>query len=171
VIFTILRDSKIVDIDVTLKKFKKLIPYLHDTPSEYLVYGGVIIMPLSKNYLQAWGKNWSHDAPAKLLTQYYDNNYNTEEIEDYVFIKQILPHKVNSGYPFVHQQIKAINGVAIHSFKEAVNFLTNSKDEIIKIETNGHAMIVLNRKEAIKANKEILNIYGIKKALYLREEK
>lgn len=93
--YKILRDSKELIINVPLKGLQKMIPTIYDSKPEYLIYGGLIIMPLTKNYLKAWGDDWLHKAPLSFLYKYsyglFDKNDNKQKRDnkEIVFVKQI----------------------------------------------------------------------------------
>jgi hypothetical protein len=67
------RDGKVQDLTLTARTYPEglsLVPSDRSGPPPYLVAGGLIIRELDAPYLRTWGKEWSKDAPDRLLSRY-----------------------------------------------------------------------------------------------------
>ncbi len=163
----ILRQGKEKLITVPLKKMTSIIPFEHDLLPRYYIFGGMVFIPLTKNYLHAWGKDWKQDAPMNLLYQVSFIDFTDTRQKEVIFLKDLLPDKINSGYDAYHELIKEVNGVSIYSLDDLVKQIETAKKEV-KILTSHGKIYILNKKRALNAEKRIFENYGIKKKSYLR---
>ena len=169
---TILRNNKEIKIAIPLKINADLIPYEHEKSPEYYIFAGLVFRPLTLNYLQEWGESWTEDAPVHLSNFYLNHNYHTEEKKVLVLFQGALADRANAGYKDTSQIVTKVNGVSINTFKDLVDVIKNSAldNDIIISLSNGNNMI-LDKNEAIKANKRVLERYGIKSKSHIRGEK
>ena len=164
----ILRDKKELLIDIPLKKEKKLIPYEHGKRPRYYIFGGMIFMPLTLNYLQEWGDDWISDAPAKFMNLILNENYPTKERKEVVVLKSILPDKENTGYTFSNLIVQEVNGNKIRNFDDLVKNIEESKTNEVKIFLGGGKIIIIDKDKAAQANERVLPRYNIGKSSYFR---
>jgi S1-C subfamily serine protease len=97
-----------------------------DKQPEYYVYAGLTFTPLSRNYLQTFGRNWVTDMPFMLRYLFYNSLQITTDpnIKEYVVLSEILPDEINAYCTgFLSQAVEQINGVRIHSLKDVVTEL------------------------------------------------
>ncbi len=166
---TVLRDAKELIIHIPLKGLVTLIPYEHGERPRYYIFGGVVMMPLSKNYLYEWGRNWAQKAPIHFVDMMRNANIPDEEHKEIVFIQSILADKENAGYKFAHANITHVNGISIDSFITLVNSIESTKDKDIKLTLKGGSLIILNKEKALAANERLLRRYNISASAYLRD--
>ena len=164
----ILRDRKELLIDIPLKGEKKLIPYEHGKRPRYYIFGGMIFMPLTLNYLQVWGDDWISDAPAKFMNLILNENYPTKERKEVVVLKSILPDKENTGYTFSNLIVQEVNGNKIRNFDDLVKNIEESKTNEVKIFLGGGKIIIIDKDKAAQANERVLPRYNIGKSSYFR---
>jgi len=165
---TILRKGKELKIKIPLKTEVTLIPYQHERQPKYFIFGGLVFMPLTKNYLYAWGRSWVQKAPIHFVNIIKNSNYPTKEKKELVFLQSILADKENAGYEMSHVLVQEVNGVKINSFKDLVDTIENTKEKDVKITLQGGSIIILNTEKAFKANKRLLQRYRIKESSFLR---
>jgi len=165
---TILREGKEKKINIPLKPLVDLIPFEHEQRPQYFIFGGMVFMPLSKNYLYEWGRAWVQKAPIHFVDVVKNANYPTAKREEIVFLQSILADRENAGYELSHAVVEAVNGVKIKNFKTLVKTIQESKKEEIKITLQGGSILILNKEKALEANKRLLKRYRIEKAAYLR---
>ena len=162
----ILREGREVVMDIPLKREKLLIPYEHGKRPRYLIFGGMIFMPLTRNYLQVWGDKWAEKAPVKFVDLIKNENYPTREAQEIVFLQNTLPDRENTDYTFVHHIVQEINGQKIHNFAELAMALGKSRESEVRIGLEGGYLIVIDREKAAEANKRLLHRYGIEESAY-----
>ena len=61
----------------------------YDRRPSYYIYGGLVLCPLTLDYLRTWGETWATDAPTQLLN-YYVNGRASEPEEEVVLIIKVL---------------------------------------------------------------------------------
>jgi len=135
----------------------------HDSPPEYYIVAGIILTPLTHNYLSTWGEDFEKKAPWHLLRYFYESRQKADE--EVVIINGLLSSKLTAGYQdvAVDRRVTSINGQSFASFKELTimvdNALTN--DDPITFKTEDHAVVVVSPKEHRKNEKKLLELYGI----------
>lgn len=113
-IFHIRRDGKPLELPVTMAALDPAlmpVPALQfDRPPQYLIAGGLVMLELSLQYLQEWGKDWDDKAPRRLV---YANAKQWELFpagSRVVFLSQVLPSDGTLGYTdFGGIRIVAVN--------------------------------------------------------------
>ena len=166
---TVLREGEELKINVPLKGLVSLVPYEHDQRPRYYIFGGVVLMPLSKNYLYEWGRNWLQKAPIHFVDTIKNDNLPSAERQEIVFLQSVLADRENAGYEFAHADVIEVNGVKVNSFATLVNTIETTKDKDIRLTLRGGSLIILNKEKALQANERILKRYGIKDSAYLRD--
>lgn len=164
----ILRDGKESKIDVPLKKLVSLIPYEHEKQPKYYIFGGAVFMPLTRNYVYEWGKNWVQKAPIRFVDMMKNENSPDKEHKEVVFLQSVLADRENAGYELSHAIVLEVNGVKVDSFATLVSTIEKTQEEEVKICLQGGSIIVLNKEKAHAANQRLLQRYGIKESAYLR---
>ena len=118
-------------------------------------------MPLTMDYLMAWGDDWSGDAPAELVATI--NDLPKDKGEEVVILSRVMPHDVNMGYHDYREEIiSAVNGQKVNNLKQLIEILRGSeKSPYVKFITGDRKVIVLNSVKAAEAMPEIMEIYNI----------
>ncbi len=166
---TFLRKGKEHKINIPLKRSVALVPYEHEQRPRYYIFGGIVFMPLSKNYLYEWGRNWLQKAPIHFVDTVKNNNLPSTERREVVFIQSILADRENAGYEFAHADVLEVNGIRVDSFATLVNTIETTADKEVRLTLRGGSLIVLNKEKAMQANQRLLKRYSIKNSAYLRE--
>lgn len=164
---TILRNAKELKIKVPSKPLVSLIPFEHDKLPKYYIFGGVVFMPLTKNYLFEWGRNWVQKAPIRFIDIMKNANFPNEGHKEIVFLQSVLADRENTGYELSHAIVTEVNGIKVDNFRTLVNTIEKSKNDV-KIILQGGSQIILNQDKAKSANERLLQRYGIKNSSYLR---
>jgi hypothetical protein len=70
----------------------------YDQQPRYLVFAGLTFVPMTRNYLETWGRNWLTDIPFQLRYLFHDSmTLNTDpQRKEYVVLSEILPDEVNA---------------------------------------------------------------------------
>lgn len=125
-------------------------------------------MPLSVNYLESWGSEWYLNAVDYLTYPYLYNNWRSESTEELVVLSYMLPAEVNTGYEDLQNElITTVNGDSVNCFSQFVELVDENSDLFLKLTTNLGSVIVLDREQAIAANREIIDRYGITRDRFL----
>ncbi|VAX24061.1 hypothetical protein MNBD_NITROSPINAE02-2225 [hydrothermal vent metagenome] len=160
----IIRDKERLKLQVELKKMVKLVPQEQDVKPSYYIYGGLIFMPLTYNYLREWGRNWHRIAPINLLSQ-ASLGFPTRERSQVVFLSSVLAHEINAGYHgFSNLIVEKVNGEKIVDMKGLVAAFKHGRDRFTVIEMARGMRIALDDKAVQAVRGEILKRYGIPSA-------
>jgi hypothetical protein len=135
-------------------------------PPEYLVVGGLVFQPLTKNYLRGWGQDWERRAPFRLA--FFRNEDPTPERPAIVTLAQVLPDVFNVGYSEArYLVVSKVNGKKVSYLSELQEALKAPVDGFHIFEfMKGDSLqkIVLNANQEPAATARVLDRYGIEKA-------
>jgi S1-C subfamily serine protease len=158
---------------LTLAPPSELVPRPRYVPSTYFIYAGLVLVPLTHDYLSAWS-NWNEIDPR--FRHYCANELPSSERRQIVLINQVLAHEINVGY---HQMrgviVERVNGMRIRELRDVIPAFAKPKDGFHIIEVDNHAgfgesvdyysafgtTIVLRADGAEAANRELLARYKI----------
>lgn len=168
--FTVWRDGAIRVINYRLPRFDyhlRLLPdHVFDREPEYLIAGGLVIVPLNKPFLRSWGEDWKRRAPFRLV--YYDNEFPTPDRPSLVVMSFILPDAYNLGYQDLRAlAVEKVNGKVVRNLREVKEALASPQKgyHIIEfVRSDTVRRVVLDARQMEAANARILQRYGIPKA-------
>lgn len=150
----VLRNKKTIDINYTIKRQTPLINREFNKEPRYIIFGGLVFTPITKNYLQSIGMK---DKAVDML--FYKENKSEDFTEPVAWMQTIFPHNVNRGYFSGADVVKKVNGIKIKNFKHFVNILDNLKSEFVVIDFLERKKVVLSIEEARKSFKDLKSIY------------
>jgi S1-C subfamily serine protease len=168
VVLTVLRDGKIVDIEVTLKEWSaRMKPgRVYDKRPEYMVLGGFLFVPLTENYL-GWGRS-------NELSYYMQQYYRTvakegKTREQLVLLSRVLPDPSTRYISYSDSIVDNVDGVAPNDFEHFVKLIDTSKKDLVKVEFEGvnTAPLILDMKKIRTVHPEILKKNEIAEDRYL----
>ncbi len=155
------RDGKKYERTVILKMDTPLVPNPeYDLRPGYYIFGGLVFMPETYNYLQTWRDD---GAPTKLkffrLLGMKRSGYS-----QLVLITKVLAHDINKGYKNIYDVIVTrVNGKEIGSLQDVVDAFREPVSGFHRIRTYTGEIIVLDANKVKKATEEILAKYGIER--------
>lgn len=136
-----------------------------DNPPRYMVYAGLTFVPLSRNFLETWGRKWMTNIPHYLRYLFVDSDYlNTDrQRTEYVVLSEILPDQVNSYCGgFKNKVVETVNGNNIWCLGDLPGAFAKSNDGFCRIKFMGtDTVLILNQSEAAARHTEILKKYNI----------
>jgi S1-C subfamily serine protease len=156
--FDILRDGEASKVSIKLEngyEEYRLVPYeQYDKPPTYFIYGGLVFMPMTTNYLLE--SNWSPE-------QAYQPS--SEEQHEVVVMTQVLADSVNRGYHNLTDIIiSKVNGQSFATLEQFYELVMNSKEPYLTLTDNIDYQIIINHQQALARTPEILKRYGIASA-------
>jgi S1-C subfamily serine protease len=169
---SIIRDGSPMSVEMNLQSTYQelcLVPeYIYDRPAEYYIFGGLVFMPLTTNYLEsAWGTEWYSNA-YPYMTANVHRNWRTSSSYRLPIMAYALPAEVNAGYQEMENEIvETIDGQPVHDFVALVQQLESAGGEFVEIRTNLGRLMVVDREQAAATEEEILQTYGIPSDRYL----
>ncbi len=169
----IIRNKKKMDISFALKSFSDdsfFIPGIsYDSPPEFYIIGGLVFQELTKEYLKTWGKDWPSKADKRLM--YYFDNYARYPVQGerrIIILSSVLPASVNQGYHnYKNLILSKVNGEKIKDLKHVKDIIDKSKDKYIVLEFIGNYNVILNREDAERSIKGIMQKYNIHVPYYI----
>ncbi len=153
----ILRDKKEIVINYPLKRVTPLINMEFGRKPRYIIYGGFVFTPLTKNYLKSVYKS-----SGDLNMLFYEKNKTADYEEPVVSLRTIFPSEVNRGYQQASYVLMKVNGIKIKSFKHLVDVLDNMTDEFTVFEFLEKRKVILNTKDAKESLDDIMKFYNLK---------
>ncbi|MDP8236573.1 MAG: trypsin-like peptidase domain-containing protein [Candidatus Erginobacter occultus] len=137
----------------------------YETRPEYLIFGGLLFQPLSREYLQAWSDDWSSRADPRL--PYYFSYYNQDRIylerPEIVVLSRVLPAPVNQYYSDLSLEVvERVNGVKIRGLADLEEAFARPAGDYHLIEFDGAGPpVVLDAAAAEAEHATILQRYRI----------
>jgi S1-C subfamily serine protease len=157
----VLRDGRRTRLRFALTGASSLVPgSQYDRRPTYLVYGGLVFQPLTRDFLEAW-TTWWHQAPKELLNLYQEG-LPTAERRGAVVLAQVLADEVNVGYGlYVETTVLSVNGRPIADMGDFADALTAVDAGGIEIRTSFGGYLLFDAEEARTANRRILERYRV----------
>jgi S1-C subfamily serine protease len=160
---TILRNGKAMETTIPLRTSLgsgRLVPYTqYDTAPTYYLVGGLVLQPLTRNYLQTW--NNMNDVPVNLADYYYYGRP-SDARKQVIVLTNILGDELTEGYDdFEDHVITQVNGKAIASMEDVVQAIEGNEGAYHVLVDEWGNRIVLERAATIEAQKGIMERYKI----------
>ena len=162
----ILRDGRVKSVQIKLDQpagsFNLVSRQRYDLRPTYYVYGGLIFVSLTQNYLMSWGEDWFNDAPKNLVTL-FSYGQPTVKDEEAVILSKVLPAEVNSGYHNYNDlRIVKVNRKRIYRLGDLIHTIENGgNDRYLEFTSERGLKIVLDRNQVDKAQAGILKTYRV----------
>jgi S1-C subfamily serine protease len=161
------RDGKLMKETATVALNRPILEYARqfDRPPRYVCFAGLTFVPITRNYLETWGREWVRDIPYYL--RYLFNNsmqLNTDrERREYVVLARIMADKINAySERFINKPLDSINGTNIWSLDDAYEALKNPIDDFHIIDFfDSERSLILDAKTAQQRQQIILKKYQI----------
>ena len=159
----VLRDGERRDFRIPLHLFPRFRLYRrsYDELPRYFVYAGLVFVPLEREVLLTLGQ----DVPSDLSYECYLRPMLEPESarDEPVVLLRRLEHPVNADLPWAgNLVVDRVNGRAVRSLADLVAALEQSREPFQVFEFGSFGRFaVLDRAEAERAHREILELYGL----------
>jgi hypothetical protein len=169
----VMRGGRTLDLTMTLRPSRSgeaLIPSQGwSEPPPFLIAGGLVFRELTGEYLQTWGREWSAEAPLRLVSLYSTARYaQAPDRRRIVILKGVIPSSYTIGYHGLEDlPVVSVNGVPVDSLADVDEALRSPADDYhtIVLEPNGDTReVVLDAAGLEAATDEILEEYRIPSA-------
>lgn len=160
---TILRDKKRHELTLELKRPALLCAEdQYDVDATYMVFGGLVFCPLSRDYLKSWGSEWWKAAPNELIT-IYETQIRTPERQEVVILQRVLADRVNQGFhDFDNDVVETIDGVPVQNLRHLVELIDKGTGPYFSVGIADGSHVVLDRQKARDRGPAILEKYGLR---------
>jgi S1-C subfamily serine protease len=163
----IFRDGSLRSLSLPLKtkgaRAQELVPPTqYDRPATYYIYGGLVLCPLTANYLEAWGPDWRYRAPPNLLAYLAEDP--TADRDEVVVLVKVLAAEVNEGYHEVGSTVvREVDGEKVRNLRDFVRMVESEKKDspFVTITYGEGQLLVMDREKVRRAKDEILKTYHI----------
>jgi S1-C subfamily serine protease len=155
----VLRDGRLLSLVVplngSLTHGALVPPPQYDQRPSYFVFGGLVFMPLTTDYLAA--RNYgSHDLMALMAKA------PTFEGEEVVVLARVLAAEVNEGYHEIFDGVvKTVDGVKPRNLADLVRLVETGTGPFVTITYDEEQRLVLDRANALAAGKAIMERYSL----------
>ena len=159
----VLRDGKRLEIDVVLNNIADdnlLVNTLsHDNTPRYLVYGGYVFSPLTRNLLI------NNRAPLLRLRE-AAREWATDEKEEAVILLKVLASPANRGdHNYSLWMVDKVDSKNFKNFAKFIQIIRDFKGKYLIIENRDGVKIAIDREKAKELEQVILNRYDIKNSI------
>ncbi len=137
----------------------------YDNPPRYVCFAGLTFVPLTRNYLETWGRDWRANIPHYLRYLFINSmQINTDrQRKEYIVLSEIMPDEVNSyTADFRSQPVESINGIAIWSLDDVYKAFEQKVDDFYIIKFMGDdRTLPIDAQKARQRQQLILNKYHV----------
>lgn len=165
---TVWRDGRVLELEHTLRPAKYLVPRgQYDVRPRFFVCGGLVLQPLSHEFLQGWNAN---ERPPHLQDLFLRGHL-TPDCAEAVMLSQVLADEINAGYDsgWVGAPIvQAVNGVKVRSLAHLVAEVRKAKMSgssdfltLSVLMSTGPFRVVLPMDGLDEADARVSAIYGL----------
>jgi len=156
------REGALRRFEIPLKAPCFLVPEdRYDIKPTYYLYGGLLFVPLSRDFLTTWGSEWWQEAPSELVS-IYENDIRSPARSEVVVLQKVLADRVNQGYHgFEALAIDRVEGRKIKHLRDLIRIVESATGEFIQFQGHDDSIIVLERASVAKANRRIQRRYGV----------
>lgn len=140
----------------------------YDVLPRYFIYGGLVFVPLSRDYMRTLGSGWGDPANAPLMYELFYRKHESPATArpEPVILASVLSHSVNANFGVrAHALVDKINGIRIETLEDVARAFqqnTGKEEHLIQFEPD-HSIEALNKEGAARAHADILKTYGVPK--------
>jgi S1-C subfamily serine protease len=156
------RRGAVISCVMPLKVPQFLVPEeAFDVRPTYFIFGGMLFVPLTKNYLKTYGDPWWQTAPKDLMLL-YEEGMARPDYRQAIVLQKVLADRVNQGYHHIESLlVKSVDGIEIGDMKELIDVIESGDGHYIEVVTFGGHRLVLDRHEAADRSEAILERFGV----------
>jgi hypothetical protein len=133
----------------------------YDVRPTYYVYGGLLFVPLTRDYLKTWGEHWWQNAPRELVAL-YDSGTPSKDCQEPVVLQKVLADRVNQGYHELENLLVArVNDVEPRSMRHLMELVEDASSPYLRIEAADGSRIVLDRAQVTERGEQILRKFNV----------
>ncbi|MEE8409827.1 MAG: trypsin-like peptidase domain-containing protein [Myxococcota bacterium] len=150
------RDGGALSCVVRLKAPKYLVAEeRYDAPPTYFIYGGLLFVPLTRDYLRTWD-DWWMTAP-KQLVALYERGIPTSRRAQPVVLQKVLADSVNQGYHALESVlIYTCQGKRVRSLAHMIEIIASTQEDFVRFASEDGLRVVIDTKEAAQRSEKVL---------------
>ena len=164
----VIRNGSALEVNFPAKRMTEFdyLRHKYDEPFEYVLLGGLLFQPISRDLLQEWTRNNETQGGSLFLYRMFyfieDDLGKDGVTEDIIFYRK-LTHPINSmaGY-YLNMILESVDDIKIKNIKHLREVLEASKSSFYKLKFRELNTYLILKKESVKqADSEIKKIYQI----------
>ena len=166
--FTVWRGGKKQRVETKTRRIARYdrFRYQYSEMPRFLVYAGMVFMPLDVEYLRTNGKGWPGKVPRSMAWHHFfkAEDEPSRADEETVVLARVLQHPVNSGLSVTRSVLEKVNGARVTSLEDLDLALAAAEKAggAITFEFADDFVEVLDVTAAQAAHPEILKTYGVR---------
>ncbi|MCB1614652.1 MAG: trypsin-like peptidase domain-containing protein [Pseudomonadales bacterium] len=131
-----------------------------DQLPRYVIYGGVVFVPLTMNLIQRWGSDWRNNAPLGFLA--VREEFATDDRKEVIVALKVLASQVNVGYhDWRNWIVDTVNGVKIRDFDHFLELIQSTENGYMVFSDDEGYQMVINHELAKHTEGDILHDYRV----------
>lgn len=156
------RNRRARTVRLTLRPPNHLVPEdRYDVKPTYYLFGGLLFVPLTRDYLKTWGSNWWLNAPHGLMDR-YERGCRRPERREVIVLQKVLADEANQGLHDVESlEIIRVQGQPVQDLKHLVQVIETSREPFIFFEGIDRTQIAIDRELAEGRKPLILQRFGV----------
>jgi len=156
------RDGRRLVRRVTLRLEQPLVPgRAPGGRPTWLLYAGLLFVPLTRAWLETWGESWRANAPAGLVAL-YDLGIRTSRSLEVVVLQKVLADAANRGYHDLESlRIRKVQGRRVRCLRDLVRIVDTTEEPFVVFEASDRRRIVVERAVAEERARHIRKRYGV----------
>jgi S1-C subfamily serine protease len=158
-------ELKTAEVEVALNRPVVAFSREYDIAPRYEVFAGLTFVPMTRNFLETWGRNWVSDMPHYLRYLFVDSGYlnKNRDLKEYVILSEILADEVNSyAGVFENGVVTKVNGIEINGLDDLRDAFEAEGKSFCTIEFMGSSTpLILDYKKAKARDAIILDKYKV----------
>jgi len=158
----VLRDGQVLDYDIPLSPLDSLVPvHKYDQLPSYLIYAGLVFVPLTQPYLHEYGDDWMANSPRRLVDKAL-NTLMEKPKQQIVILSQALVDDINTGYQqFQNLAVLRVNGTPLLNLAHLKELITNCKEDYVRLDLEDDRIIMLDKGLADAATERVRLRYRV----------
>jgi S1-C subfamily serine protease len=164
------REGKEIDISLPVYTYTrdKNEGSQYDVLPRYFVYGGLVFVPLNRDYLRTMGGGWSEPGNAPLMYELFYRKHDKPETArtEPIVLASVLSHSVNANFGVrARALVNKINGIKIDKLEDVIRAFEQDteKDQHLIEFGPDNAIEALDKSSAAESHSDILKTYGVPK--------
>lgn len=133
----------------------------YDVKPTYYIFGGLLFVPLTRNYLMTWSEPWWQNAPRELVA-IYEHGLRTPDYIEPVVLQKVLADRANQGYhDYESLLVEKVQGQKVRSLRHLVKLVGEDDAPFVTFELTDGRQVVVDRALSEERREAILARFGI----------
>ncbi len=133
----------------------------YDVRPTYYLFGGLLFVPLTRDYLKTWGHNWWSNAPHGLMDR-YERGLRRPERREVVVLQKVLADEANQGlHDLESLEITHVLGHPVRDLRHLIEVVESTREPYVFFRAADRSEIAMDRKLAVARTSAILERFGV----------